>query len=111
MKNKTIYFDIDGTICVTKNGNYQKSKVKKKMIKIVNSLYKKNTIVFYTARYMGRFKGDTKLVKTKYTKTSNQLKKWGFKFDKLIMGKPSYDYLIDDKAYNTKDPFLKELFK
>jgi hypothetical protein len=111
MKKKNIYFDIDGTICVTKNSNYKKSKVKKRMIKIVNNLYKENTIVFYTARYMGRFRGNTKLVKTKYTETKNQLKKWGFKFDKLIMGKPSYDYLIDDKAHNIKDPFLKKLFK
>ena len=38
---KQIYFDIDGTICTTKNSNYKNSKVKKKMIKIVNALYEK----------------------------------------------------------------------
>jgi hypothetical protein len=27
------------------------------------------------------------------------------------MGKPRYDYLIDDKAYNVRDPYLKKLLK
>ena len=31
-----------------------------------------------------------------------QLKKWKVKFHKLIMGKPSYDLFIDDKAYGFK---------
>ena len=30
IKNKQIYFDIDGTICTTKNSDYKNSKVKKK---------------------------------------------------------------------------------
>ena len=111
IKNKQIYFDIDGTICTTKNSDYKNSKVKKKMIEIVNSLYEKNTVVFFTARYMGRYKGNTKLVKKKHLETKSQLIKWGFKFHKLIMGKPCYDYLIDDKAYNVSDPYLKKLLK
>ena len=108
---KQIYFDIDGTICTTKNSDDKNSKVKKKMIKLVNTLYEKNTIIFFTARYMGRYKGNTKLVKKKYLETKNQLIRWGFKFHKLTMGKPRYDYLIDDKAYNVRDPYLKKLLK
>ena len=111
MKDKKIYFDIDGTVCITKKSEYKKSKVKKKMISIVNNLYKDNTIVFYTARYMGRYNGNKKLVNKKYSETKKQLQDWGFKFDKLIMGKPDFDILIDDKAFNIKDPKIGKLFK
>ena len=31
------------------------------------------------------------------------------KFHKLIMGKPNFDYLFDDKAYNTKEKFFKNI--
>ena len=30
--------------------------------------------------------------------TNKQLKSWGLKFHSLIMGKPSFDILIDDKS-------------
>ena len=32
--------------------------------------------------------------------TNKQLKNWGLKFHKLIMGKPTYDIVIDDKSIN-----------
>ena len=35
-----------------------------------------------------------------YKFTLNQLQSWNLKFNKLILGKPSYDLLIDDKAIN-----------
>ena len=34
--------------------------------------------------------------------TKSQLKKWGLKYHKLIMGKPSYDFFIDDKNLGFK---------
>ena len=53
---------------------------------------------------MGRNKENYKLVKKKYyTVIYKQLKKWGINFDELILGKPSYDYFIDDKCYNIKN--------
>ena len=50
IKNKSIFFDIDNTICVTYKSQYKKSRPKKNMVKIINKLYENNKIVFYTAR-------------------------------------------------------------
>ena len=33
-----------------------------------------------------------------YKLTKDQLKRWGLSYDKLIMGKPSYDLIVDDKS-------------
>ena len=66
---------------------------KKDVIKTINQLYKKNFILIYTARYMGRSHDNEKFVKKRgYQFTLNQLKKWGLKFDKLKTGKPSYHF-------------------
>ena len=46
IKNKSIFFDIDNTICITNKSEYKKSRPKKKMIKIINKLYENNKIVF-----------------------------------------------------------------
>ncbi len=106
---KKFCFDLDGVICFTKNNNYKESKPKKEVIKVINSLYKKNYIIIFTSRYMGRNKENVKLAKKKgYKFTYNQMKKWGLKFDKLQLGKPSYDVYIDDKNFNFKKNWLKE---
>ena len=44
-----------------------------------------------------------------YSMTFRQLKKWGVKFHKLLMGKPSYDVIIDDKAFNYSLNWKKKL--
>ena len=36
--------------------------------------------------------------KAGYDFTLKQIKSWGLKFHKLILGKPSYDIIIDDKS-------------
>lgn len=109
LKNKKIFFDIDNTICVTVGSKYSHSKPKKKIINLINQLYKDNTIVLYTARYMGRYNSNKKKVLKKFKTTENQLRKWKLNFHKLIMCKPRYDIFFDDKAYNTKDKFLQNL--
>lgn len=109
LTNKTIFFDIDNTICSTKGSDYKNSKPKKKMIKLVNKLYERNKIIFYTSRYMGRFKSNKTKVLSKYNLTLKQLKNWNVKFDKLIMCKPRYDIFIDDKVFNNKENFVKKL--
>ena len=93
---KIICFDLDNVICKTKKNNYKKSKPIKKTIEFINSLYDKNYhIKIFTARYMGRNKDSiTKAQKIGYKFTLLQLKKWGLKFDNLIMGKPSFDIYI-----------------
>jgi FMN phosphatase YigB (HAD superfamily) len=112
-KKKIIIFDIDNTLCKTKELNYKKSKPLKSRIKTLNKLYDNGHIIkIFTARYMGKHNGDIPLIKKKYyKKTIDQLKKWGVKFHELIMGKPVFDIFIDDKSYNTKDQILKKIFK
>jgi len=110
---KKICFDIDNTICRTPDNNYNKSIPIKKNIFVVNYLYEKGFIIkVFTSRYMGRSNENVKLVKKKYyKKTYNQLKSWNLKFHQLIMGKPSYDLLVDDKSIFYKKNWNKKLLK
>ena len=64
MEYKRICFDIDNVICLTDNKkNYFKSRPIKKNIQIINRAYSKGYyIILYTARYMGRYKGNIKKV-------------------------------------------------
>jgi len=108
-------FDIDGVICTTpKNRNYYKSKPKKENIILINELFetKKYEIKVFTARGMGKFNANKKLVKKNYYQlTKNQLREWGLKYHELIMYKTSYDLFVDDKAYGFKKNWHKDLKK
>ena len=111
MKKKIFCFDIDGVICKTQNGKYKNSKPIKKNINFINKLYDEgNYIKLFTSRYMGRFNEDVKKAKKVGFKfTEKQMLNWKIKYHKLILGKPSYDYFIDDKAFNSiKDFFSKK---
>ena len=100
-------FDLDEIICATKNNNYLKSKPKKNVIKMINKLYKKNYIIIFTSRFMGRNNEDAKKAYNQgYKFTFKQLKKWGLKFNKLKFGKPSYDVFVDDKNFMYKKNWL-----
>jgi hypothetical protein len=101
---KKFCFDIDGVICRTIKSNYKSSKPNYKVIKVINKLYDQgHYIIIFTARYMGRNNENILLAKKQgYKFTHIQLKKWGLRFHKLIFGKPSYDFFIDDKM-----PFFK----
>jgi histidinol phosphatase-like enzyme len=100
---KNLCFDLDGVICTTKGNNYIQAKPKKKVINFINKLSKKYYIIIFTARYMGRNNDNVKLAKKQgYELTYKQLVQWNLKFDKLLMGKPSYDFIIDDKGYGFK---------
>ena len=111
MKKKlTFCFDIDNTICITQGSNYSNSKPKKKIIDKINKLYSNGHIIkIYTARYMGRNNDNVlKANKEGYKKTFRQLTKWGLKFHKLLIGKPSSDVYIDDKALGYKPDWFKK---
>jgi len=59
---------------------------------------------------MGRTNNNIeKAKKLGYEETLKQLREWGLNFHELFMGKPSYDILIDDKAYNYNDDWIKKL--
>lgn len=93
-------FDIDGVICTTHKKNYFKAKPKKKVITLINNLHKKNYIIIFTSRYMGRNNDDSiKAKKQGYKKTYSQLISWGLKFHELRLGKPSFDVFVDDKNF------------
>ena len=111
MKKKIICFDIDGIICKSNKGNYKKSKPILKNISLINNYFKDGHFIkIFTSRYMGRNNENIKLAKKKGLKlTIMQLKKWNVKYHKLIMGKPSYDYFIDDKAFNSTKDFKKKI--
>lgn len=111
---KTICFDLDGVICVTKKNYYNKSIPIKKNVKFINYLYDKGfKILIYTARFMGRNNDNAKKAKKQgYKFTKKQLDSWGLKYSKLILGKPSYDIFVDDKSiFFKKNWAKKEYFK
>ena len=110
-KKKIFAFDIDGVICKTVNGNYEKALPNKSAINKINDLYSKgNRVIIFTARYMGRTNNDTERAKKLgYQKTLSQLKSWGLNFHELFMGKPSYDIFVDDKSYNYNRDWIKKL--
>ncbi|MBC8409396.1 MAG: hypothetical protein H8E12_11850 [Rhodobacteraceae bacterium] len=97
----TYVFDIDGTICTkVDGGDYSKAVPMPERIAIINKLYDEgNTIVFQTARGMGRSGNSQAFAWEFFEKdTKTQLVNWGVKFHSLYMGKPSADIYVDDKA-------------
>ena len=114
MKYKRICFDIDNVLCRTDNKkNYSKSKPIKKNIQIINRAYSKGYyIILYTARYMGRCKGNLNEVNKKIKPlTLKQLKNWGVKYHQIYFGKPSFDLFVDDKSIFFKKNWSKLLEK
>lgn len=85
--------DIDETICTKKpNDHYSQSVPYLDRIQKINDLYDNgNEIWYWTARGMSSGLDY-------YDLTISQLKKWNCKYNKIMMGKPSYDVWIDDKA-------------
>jgi hypothetical protein len=106
----TYVIDIDGTICT--NGScssckYEGSKPYLDRIEKINQLYDQGHIIkYFTARGMGRYNDDKSMAEAKWRDlTELQLNVWGCKYHKLILGKPSGDYYIDDKAIESDEFF------
>ena len=108
---KVYVIDIDGTICdkpeCREDGDYETSVPNLDRIEKINNLYDEgHTIKYFTARGMGRSLDNPDLAnEIFYELTKNQLDSWGCKYHKLILGKPSADYYIDDKGINDNDFF------
>lgn len=98
--------DIDGTIC-SQEKDYHKSVPYSNRINKINKLYETgHTIILFTARGMVRHSENTEeIYKNLYDFTKKQLDSWEVKYHKLIMGKPSGDYYIDDKGINANEFF------
>jgi dTDP-glucose 4,6-dehydratase len=99
---KKAYVDIDETICFYEGKRiYEYAIPNMTNINKINNLKKQGWhITYYTARG-----GASKIDYTELT--IQQLNKWGCEFDNLIVGfkedrtlptKPSYDLIVDDKA-------------
>tara|TARA_R110000824_G_scaffold285438_3_gene473632 strand:- start:217 stop:537 length:321 start_codon:yes stop_codon:yes gene_type:complete len=103
----TYVFDIDGTICINSNSDYENSVPIQDRIDKINQLYNEgNTIIFQTARGMGRSKNSPAFAYAKFFElTQDQLKKWGVKYHSLFLGKPAGDIYVDDKGINDEDFF------
>lgn len=103
----TYVFDIDGTICTITDGEYPTAKPLRDRIEKVNALYDEgHTIVFQTARGMGRSNNSEQFAYAKfYEFTKQQLEDWGVKYHSLFLGKPAGDIYIDDKGIKDEDFF------
>lgn len=98
----TIAFDLDGTLCTLTDGEYIEAKPILERIERVNNLKKNgNVILIFTAR--GATSG-----KDWASFTETQLKSWGVNYDRLIMGKPHFDLIVDDKAISS-DIYFEEM--
>ena len=101
--NKTIAFDLDGTLCSLTNGQYELAEPFVDRIAHVNYLHELgHTILIFTAR------GTTSKRDLRWF-TLEQLSSWGVRFDELVMGKPHFDLLIDDKAIASFEYFEEVL--
>ena len=94
---KTYYVDIDNTICQTIGNLYEDSVPWPEKIAKINKLFDAGHIIIYwTAR--GGTSG-----KDLFMFTFRQLTGWGCKFNSLLMEKPSFDFIIDDRAIKIDD--------
>ena len=92
-----IFIDLDNTLCSTTNSDYENSSPIIERINKVNKLKEEgNYITIWTARGSNSGLDYTEL-------TKNQLNAWNINYDKLVLGKPSYDLYIDDKSVNVDD--------
>lgn len=105
----TYCVDIDGTICENGSCNackYEGSVPIKSRIEKINQLYDEgHRIKYFTARGMGTYDDGAKAEARWRELTELQLRIWGCKYHELILGKPSADYYIDDKAITSDDFF------
>ncbi len=94
-----IYVDIDETILMTQNMDYENSQPMYDRIEKINKLYDKgNTIIYWTARGTGSGKDWSDV-------TKKQFERFKVKYHDLKFGKPIYDLFVDDKNINSEDFF------
>lgn len=95
-------FDIDGTL-VTQGepGKYHLCEPLPGALEKVNKLFDLgHIIIFHTARHWKHFE-----------LTYNSMKKMGFKFHSIVMGKTNADVVVDDRAVSSLDDLNMNLFK
>jgi hypothetical protein len=97
--SKKYCFDLDGTLCTNTEGDYEHALPFQTRISYVNRLFEEgNEITIFTAR------GSETGIDW-YQLTETQLKFWGVKYNRLILGKPFAHLYIDDRAVSDTDFF------
>lgn len=91
--------DIDGTICKTRGVSYAEAEPVTSRISEINALLDQgHEIVYFTARGSGTGIDHSEL-------TREQLRRWGARYTRLVLGKPAADVYIDDRAMTASDFF------
>jgi len=95
-----ICFDIDGVLCDQVAQEYSDAHPNREMIDLLNRLYDRgDRIVLHTSRFMGRTKSNPQEAeRIGRAFTEQQLAGWGVRYHELWMGKPRYDFVIDDRS-------------
>lgn len=117
--SKLIAVDLDDTLCFrpqeiehSGKNKYSNCEPIPDNIDLINKLYDNGHEIFiYTARGMFTYNMDVaKVYANLYQHTVDQLNKWGVKYNRLVMGKQPFDYLLDDKALSLREKnILKSL--
>lgn len=114
---KLIAVDLDDTLCYRPEGiehlgrnKYEYCKPIPDNIELVNKLHDSGHEIFiYTARGMFTYNMDVaKVYANLYQHTVSQLEKWGVKYNRLVMGKQPFDYLLDDKGVSLREKHVLE---
>ncbi len=108
-KSKIIAFDLDDVLCtrdmtMTGAAKYLTCQPVPEMIAVVNQCYAEGMVIkIYTARGQCTYNGDvSQIYANLFELTTQHLKEWGVNYHQLIMGKPHYDLLVDDKALDSR---------
>lgn len=102
-----IVFDLDETICIHRNRDYEHAApvpgVISRMIEL-KGCRPDCEIVIYTARGMKSCNGDAAAADAKNRAvTEAWLKRYGVPYDRLVFGKPFADAYVDDKSVSRED--------
>lgn len=107
-KYNTFVIDIDDTISITRNRDFDNSEPIQEVIDKINELYDKGVyIILFTARGMKSQNNDGIKAELKYREiTERWLKQNGVKYHELLFNKRNADYYVDDKAMHIEE-FIK----
>ena len=106
----TVVFDFDGTICtLVPDRQYHLIQPRWEVINKLNKLYDDGfQIIVLTGRGMITYAGDIQKIEERYRiEIEDFLLRYGIKYHKLMFGKPSADYYVDDKGLNVEDFILQ----
>ena len=102
---KTAVFDVDDTVLVTQNRDYENSQPKMEVIEGMRALKEAGWFIYlHTARGMGRSNGDiVSVADDVFNEIETFCKKFNVPYDAIQIGKPYGTVYIDDKAMRPEE--------